>query len=134
MRSTRTLTPSAETVSRSSVPARMRMPSAGIAQEHEQPRHRDDHHRHHEHAIAGEEEELVARAAARAARGTVNRHALRAPDVARAVLEDEGEAEGEQQAVERIAAVERADQDALDDEADHRRQERRDDSAPQKPI
>ena len=34
-----------------------------------------------------------------------------------------GEAEGEQQAVERIAPVEAADQHALDDEADERGQE-----------
>ena len=54
-----------------------------------------------------------------------DRLALRAEDEAGAVLDHEGETEGQQQAVERIAAVERADQHALDGEADHGGQRRR---------
>ena len=58
-----------------------------------------------------------------------------APDEARAVLEDEGEAEGQQQAVERVAAIEAADQHPLDDKADERGQKRRDEQrAPEADI
>src|SRR5262249_35542165 len=42
--------------------------------------------------------------------------ALGTPDEARAILDDKGQAEGEQQAVEGIASVEGPDQDALDDQ------------------
>ncbi len=55
-----------------------------------------------------------------------HRLALRAPDEARAVFDDEGQSEGHQQAVERIAAVKRADQNPLDREADDRGEQRRD--------
>ena len=54
-----------------------------------------------------------------------DRLALRAQDEARAVLDDEREAEGEQQAIERIASIERPDQHALDGEPDDGRQWRR---------
>ena len=70
-------------------------------------------------AIAGDEEELVAQRLGQQRRDG-DRLALRAPDEARAVLDDEGEAEGQQQAVERIAPVQRADQHALDGKADER--------------
>ena len=113
LRSTRTLTPSTETVSRSSVPARMRSPEPGAVQDQEQRQHhrRDQHH--HEHAIAGEEEELAAQRRGEPVRN-LEGQALRAPDEARAVLDHEGKAEGQQQAVERIAPIEPADQHALD--------------------
>src|SRR5262249_4291599 len=54
------------------------------------------------------------------------RLALSGPDEACTVLDDEGEAEGQQQAVERIPSIERPDQDALRHEADDRRERRRD--------
>jgi hypothetical protein len=57
----------------------------------------------------------------------LERQALRAPDEARSVLEDVGEAERQEQAVERIAAIERADQQAFDDEAERGGEEGRDD-------
>ena len=66
--------------------------------------------------------------------GTGKWQGLRPPDEAGAVLEHEGETEGQEQAVERVAAVERADQQALDDQAEDRGQDGRDDSAPQKPM
>ena len=89
---------------------------------------------HHEQPVAGEEE-VVARQRRHQPAGHLKRQALRAPDEARAVLEDEGKPEGEQQAVERIAAIEPADQHALDDEAEDRGQERRHDQrAPEADI
>ena len=63
-----------------------------------------------------------------------DRLALRTPDEAGAVLDDEGEAEGQQQAVERIAAVERPDQHAFDGEPDDGGQGGASSSAPQKPT
>ena len=51
--------------------------------------------------------------------------ALRAPDEAGAVLDHEGETEGQQQAVERIAAIKPADQHPLDHDADEGHKERR---------
>ena len=67
--------------------------------------------------------------------GTENGSPL-APQICRvAVLDDEGEAEGEQQAVERIAPVHAADQQALDGKTDERREERRDEQrAPEAEI
>ena len=85
---------------------------------------RDDDH--HEHAIAGEEEVLARQRGHQPARD-LKRNALRAPDEARHVLEDVGEAEGQEQAVERVFAIERADQQPLDDEAEHCGQRRRND-------
>src|SRR5581483_8137927 len=49
-----------------------------------------------------------------------------APNLARAVLDDEGKAEGEQQAIERIAPIDAADQQAFNEPADDRGQKRRD--------
>ena len=54
-----------------------------------------------------------------------DRLALRAEDKAHAVLDHESEAEGQQQAVERVASIERTDQHALDDKADDGGQGRR---------
>ena len=88
---------------------------------------------HHEQAIAGEEEELGAQRRRQPGRNWI-RQALRAPDEARAVLDDVGEAEGQQQAVERVAPVEPADQHALDDEADTAVSSGATSSAPQKPT
>jgi hypothetical protein len=98
---------------------------AAVAQQGEQPADGDDHHPHHKQPIAGDEKELVTQRL-RQERRHRHRLALRAPDEARAVLEDKGEAEGEQQAVERVAAVQRPDQHALDDQADDGGQRRRD--------
>ncbi len=93
---------------------------------------RDGDQRDHEQAIARQEEE-VARQRRRQPAGNRVGQALRAPDVARDVLEDIGEAEGEQQAIERIATVDAANEKSLDDQAQRRRQERRDQQAAPEP-
>ena len=116
---TRTLTPSTETVSRSKAPARMRSPSRVRFKNHEEAiyRRRDQHH--HEHAITGQEEEVRAQRRRESGRNLIGQ-ALRAPDEARPVLDHEGKAKGQQQAVERIAAIKTPDQHALDRNADQR--------------
>ena len=85
---------------------------------------RDDDH--HEHAIASEEE-VLARQRSHEPAGHLKRHALRAPDQAHHVLENVSEPEGQEQAVERVLAIERADQQPLDDETERGGQRRRDD-------
>ena len=97
----------------------------GPVEDQKQSDHRRHHQSHHEHAVAGQKKEGAAERAGQPA-GDRERQGGRAPDVARAILQDEGQAKGEQQTVQRITAVERADQDALDDEAEGRRQHRRD--------
>ena len=84
-------------------------------------------------AVAGDEEQLVLSGCARNGRNG-DRLALRAPDEAGAVLDDEGEAEGQQQAVERITPIERPDQHALDDKPDDAVSSGATSSAPQKPT
>ena len=64
------------------------------------------------------------RGCARTARNG-HRLALRAPDEACAVLDDESQAEREQQAVERIAPVNAPDERALDEQTDDGGQQRR---------
>src|ERR1700676_5044992 len=96
----------------------------GVAQQQEQQRDRDHHHGDHEQAIAGDEKQIVAQGLRQKGRNR-DRLALRAPDEAGAILDHEGEAEGQQQAVQRIASVKRADQHALDGKTDDGGQGRR---------
>ena len=96
----------------------------GPTEDEEQSDHGDGDHQHHEQPVAGEEEIFAGERRYQPA-GHLERQALRAPDEARAVLDDEGEAECQQQAVERIAPIKAADQHALDDDADDCGQDRR---------
>src|SRR6185312_17017393 len=70
----------------------------------------------HEQAVAGDEEQLVGERLRQEGRDR-DRLALRTEDEAGAVLDHEGETECQQQAVERIASIERSDQDAFDRES-----------------
>ena len=90
---------------------------AGVVQDQKQAKHRGCDQRHHEHAIAGKEEVLRAQ---RRRERTWNlvRQALRSPNETRAVLDHEGQAERQQQTIERVAPVESPHQDALDQDAD----------------
>ena len=128
------LTPSAETVSRSNDAGANAHAEPRPAEHGEQREHRDRSERHHEHAVAGDKEVLVAQRI-RQPSGHGEGQGLRAPDDARAVLEHESQAEGQQQAVERIASVDPADQQALDEKAEKRGQQRRHDQrAPEAEI
>ena len=131
LRNTRTLTPSTETVSRSRVPARMRMPRRVQLRIREQADHRDGDDRHHEHPVSGEEE-IVTRQRRHQPAWHLKRQALCAPNKARAILDDKSKPKGEQQAVERIAPIEAADEHSLDSNADDRGQDRRKDQGPPK--
>src|SRR6202043_2138065 len=79
----------------------------------------------HEQAVAGDEEEIAAQGLRQYGR---DGHGLSlcSPEESCAVLDDEGEAEGEQETVERVAAIERPDQHPFDHETNECRERRRD--------
>ena len=105
-----------------------------VIEDEKQGQDDDRDHGHHEYAVAGEEEQFAAQWALQEIRDLILQ-SLRAPNEAGAVLDDEGEAESQQQAVERIAAIEPADQDALDQQGRFMAVKIGDTiSAPQKPI
>ena len=107
---------------------------ARVFEHREQAADRRRNYDHHEHAIAGEKK-VLARQRAHEPGGDLKRNALRAPDHPRHILENVGEPEGQEQTVERVLAIERADQEPLDDEAKHGGQRRREDQrAPESDI
>ena len=96
-----------------------------VAQEGEQPGDRDDDHATMKtrYQVMKNSSEL---SGCDMAIGHAERQSVRPPDVTADILDDEGEAEGQQQAVDRIAVVDSADHQALDDQAQHRGEDRRD--------